>query len=292
MRRGRAGSARGTPSRPGLIALSGRSSRPFSDPCGRGGRWPFGLRPLSALGTTGGVVERLGAVARWAGPGPARGCGRWRRRSTPCSHEARRRGGRARARAADLAHGLKTPLQALWARRTGCARGRRCRRGGTRRLRRAMRRIVRRGAARAPAPPRAGPGPAPTPGAPVPRAFVSVLPPHGPKAPLSTGGIEVPGDLKVRLDEGHLSERWALWPQNRRPGTGMPAIRLMAEVRRQMARGSLGRSMTGGHPREAARGAGRPLRAARQRAARATVFGPRHRPPHRPKRRCGRADRG
>jgi len=168
-----------------------------------GAQVAVGLRPLSALGTQVASL-RAGAVARMGGAWPAE--------VRPLASEIdallderETEVRRARARAADLAHGLKTPLQALMGEADRLrAAGDGAAAEGIEEVAAAMRRIVDWELARA----RAAAAQARdlrTPVAPVAEGIVSVLR-RTPEGASLDWRIEVPGDLKVRLDEADLSE--------------------------------------------------------------------------------------
>jgi len=200
-----------------------------------GAQVAVGLRPLSALGTQVASL-RAGAVARMGGAWPAE--------VRPLASEIdallderETEVRRARARAADLAHGLKTPLQALMGEADRLrAAGDGAAAEGIEEVAAAMRRIVDWELARA----RAAAAQARdlrTPVAPVAEGIVSVLR-RTPEGASLDWRIEVPGDLKVRLDEADLSEALGALAENA-ARYGNAGIRLMAEVAEKVARVSV-----------------------------------------------------
>ncbi|ROT99427.1 sensor histidine kinase [Histidinibacterium lentulum] len=197
-----------------------------------GAQVAVGLRPLSALGSQVAAL-RAGAVARMGGA--------WPSEVRPLASEIdallderEQEVRRARARAADLAHGLKTPLQALMgeADRLRDA-GDDAAAEGIEEVAAAMRRIVDWELARA----RAAAAQARdlrTPVASVAEGIVSVLR----RTPEGAGldwRIEVPVDLAVRLDEADLSEALGALAENA-ARYGTDRVGLVAEVAERVAR--------------------------------------------------------
>lgn len=191
-----------------------------------GAQVAVGLRPLSALGSQVAAL-RSGAVARMGSA--------WPQEVRPLASEIDAllnerdvEVARARARAADLAHGLKTPLQALMgeaerlraAGQTGAAEG-------IEDVAAAMRRTVDRELVRARA--------AAAQGrdlramvAPVAEGIVSVLR-RTPEGGALDWRIEMPEGLKVRLDEADLAEALGALAENA-ARHARAVVRLVAEV--------------------------------------------------------------
>jgi signal transduction histidine kinase len=200
-----------------------------------GAQVAVGLRPLSTLGRHVAAL-RSGAVARM---GPA-----WPQEVRPLASEIDAllderdvEVGRARARAADLAHGLKTPLQALMgeaerlraAGQTGAA-------DGIEDVAAAMRRTVDRELVRARAAAAHGRDVRAV-VAPVAEGIVSVLR-RTPDGAALDWRVEVPQGLTVRLDEADLAEALGALAENAARHARV-VVRLVARVEGALARVSV-----------------------------------------------------